>query len=138
MLLSQKKEDFFEDFLMDISSVLEDLCESGFRTVHDSTLQELKEKGETAANYGMQYLSELLLSLQEELSASRHKFYHSDSDALSYENKSASANSQDAFLYKENLFARPAKYYAELINYIELGREKTAYDKGKAYYLSDK
>lgn len=111
MLFSQKKEEFFENFFTDISSVLEDLCQSGFHTVHDSTLQELKEKGETAANYGMQYLSGLLFSLQEELSANRHKFYHGS-------------------------FARPAKYYTELIEYIELGKEKTAHDKGKSYYLS--
>ena len=56
---SKKKEDHFEDFFSDISSTLEDLCQSGFHTVHDSTLQELKERGETAAEYGMQHLSNL-------------------------------------------------------------------------------
>lgn len=105
-----EKEDWFEDFFADVSSVLEDLGQSGFRTVHDSTLQELREKGDTALQFGMGHLSELLLALQAELSRSRHSF-------------SANASS--------------AKYYAELIRYLDLGREKTAYDRGKNYYLGE-
>lgn len=105
-----EKEDWFEDFFADISSVLEDLGQSGFRTVHDNTLQELKDKGDTALQFGMPHLSGLLLALQAELSHSRHSF---------------SANTS------------PAKYYAELIRYIDLGKEKTAYDRGKNYYLGE-
>lgn len=110
---SKKKEDHFEDFFSDISSTLEDLCQSGFHTVHDSTLQELKERGETAAEYGMQHLSNLLLALREELSGSRHRV--------------SVDRSKDSLC---------AKYYTELVTYMELGREKTAYDRGKNYYLA--
>ena len=113
-MYSENKEDYFEEFFSDISLVLEDLCQSGFYTVHDSTLQELKEKGEFAAQCGMRHLSMLLLALQKELSQSRHKISDKKADHLS------------------------AKYYAELIRYIDLGKEKTAYDKGKNYYLNDK
>ena len=111
-MYSKKKEDYFEEFFSDIHSILEDLCQSGFHTVHDSTLQELKEKGKTAAGYGMQHLSGLLLALQEELSKCRHRISN-DKNA-------------DALL---------AEYYTELITYVELGREKTAYDRGRNYYL---
>ena len=112
-MYSDNKEAYFEEFFADIGSILEDLCQSGFHTVHDSTLQELKEKGEHAAQYGMQHLSGLLLALQEKLSRNRHQLSKDkDADSLS------------------------AKYYTELIKYIEAGREKTAFDKGKNYYLT--
>lgn len=118
----QNKEDYFEQFFMDISSLLEDLGQSGFHTVHDSTLQELKEKGETAAQCGMRYFSELLLSLQKELSLNRHKIH------------TASTGVQTASA-EESTDSRCAKYYTELIRSIKLGREKTAYDRGQNYYL---
>lgn len=108
--IKMEKEDWFEDFFADVGSILEDLGQSGFHTVHDSTLQELKEKGDTALQFGMEHLSELLLTLEAELSHSRHSF-------------SAAAS--------------PAKYYAELIRYVDLGREKTAYDRAKNYYLGE-
>lgn len=104
-------EDYFEELLANIDSALEDLCQSGFHTVHDSTLQELKELGETAIQCGMQYLSELLLALQEELSLRRHRI----SDTLKTDSSCA-------------------KYYTELIEYIDLGKEKIAWDKGRNYY----
>ncbi len=109
-MYAMEKEDYFEELFTEIGSLLEDLGQSGFHTVHDSTLQELKEKGETAAWCGMRHLSGLLLALQEELSRNRHEIRTTDS--LS------------------------AKYYTELIRYIDLGREKAAYDKGKNYYLN--
>ena len=105
-----KKEDYFENFFADIASVLEDLGQSGFRTVHDSTLQQLKDNGDTALQLGMGHLSELLLALQAELTGNRHNF---------------STNHLCA------------EYYARLIRYIDLGKEKTAYDKGKNYYLGE-
>lgn len=111
----QNKEDYFEEFMTDINSVLEDICQSGFHTVHDSTLQDLKEKRKAAAWYGMQHLSELLLALQEELSLRRHKI--SDTS---------------------NTDRSCATYYAELIEYIDLGKEKTAWDKAKTYYCNKK
>ncbi len=112
-MFSKSKEDFFEEFFSDINSILEDLCQSGFHTVHDSTLRELEEKGKDAAEYGMQHLSRLLLALQKELSESRHR---------------VSADKNKYFLC--------AEYYTELAAYVERGREKTAYDRGKNYYLT--
>ena len=106
------KEEFFEEFFIYISSILEDLCQSGFHTVHDATLQDLKEKGELASQCGMQHLSELLLTLQNELSQSRHSISNDKhADSLC------------------------AGYYTELVKYIETGKKRTAYDKGKNYYL---
>lgn len=108
MDMRTEKEDYFEDFFGDVTCILEDLGQSGFRTVHDSTLRELQERGDMAAQLGMEHLSALLLSLREELHKSRHQF---SSDAV------------------------PAKYYAKLLSYVALGREKTAYDRGKKYYM---
>ena len=118
----QNKEDYFEEFFTDIDSLLEDLGQSGVHTVHDSTLQELKVKGETAAQCGMRYLSELLLSLQKELSLNRHKVH---STGIGVQTASS----------EESTDSRCAKYYTELIRSIKLGKEKTAYDRGKNYYL---
>ena len=113
-MYSQNREDYFEEFFTEISSILEDLCQSGFHTVHDSTLQELGEKSDTAAQCGMRHLSELLNGLREELSANRHRISVTKSaDSLS------------------------AKYYTNLVKYMELGMEKTAYDRGKNYYLNE-
>lgn len=106
-------ETYFEEFFSDINSILEDICQSGFHTVHDSTLHDLKEKGETASQCGMQHLSELLLSMEEVLSQNRHRI------------------SKD-----KNADSLCAEYYTALIKSIELGREKTAYDKGKNYYFN--
>ena len=112
-MYAKKKEDYFEEFFSDISSIIEDLCQSGFHTVHDNTLQDLKERGKAAAEYGMHHLSRLLLALQEELSGSRHRI--------------STDKSKDSIC---------AKYYTELVTYTELGREKTAYDRGRDYYLN--
>lgn len=112
-MYSKNKESYFEEFFAEISSILEDLCQSGFHTVHDSTLRELKEKGEIAAQYGMKHLSGLLNDLHEELFANRHRI-----------NAAKSADSLSA------------KYYTKLIEYMEIGLEKTAYDRGKDYYLN--
>lgn len=114
-MFSENKEAYFEEFFADISSILEDVCQSGFHTVHDSTLQELEEKADTAAQCGMKYLSELLGALQEELFSNRHQI--------------SAAKSADSL---------SAKYYTKLVEYTKLGMEKTAYDRGKNYYLAER
>lgn len=151
-MYAMEKEDYFESFFTDISSVLEDLGQSGFHTVHDSTLRELKEKGEMAFQYGMKHLSELLLSLQEELSGNRHRFRSFDSsldsshdiNAQTIPKGSEHIPADEEYFHDadtqtkscgESADFRPTKYYTELIRYITLAREKTAYDKGKNYYL---
>lgn len=147
-----EKEDYFESFFTDISSVLEDLGQSGFHTVHDSTLRELKEKGEMASQYGMKHLSELLLSLQEELSGNRHRFRSSDNSMVSSHDINAQTipKGGEHILTDEEYFHdadtqtkscgesadfRCTKFYTELIRYIDISREKTAYDRGRNYYL---
>lgn len=147
-----EKEDYFESFFTDIASLLEDLGQSGFQTVHDSTLRELKEKGEMASQYGMKHLSELLLSLQEELSGNRHRFLPSDSfpdsshgidgktvskdgDHIPADGEYSHSTGSQTNLLGENSYSRCTKFYTELIRYIDIGREKTAYDRGRNYYL---
>lgn len=147
-----EKEDYFESFFTDIASLLEDLGQSGFHTVHDTTLRELKEKGEMASQYGMKHLSELLLSLQEELSGNRHRFLPPDSFPDSSHGMDAQTTSKDGehtppdgeYFHGtdtqtkscgESTDSRCTKFYTELIRYIDIGREKTAYDRGRNYYL---
>lgn len=113
-MYSQNREDYFEEFFTEISSILEDICQSGFHTVHDSTLQELEEKADTAAQCGMKHLSELLDGLREELFSNRHRI--------------SAAKSADSL---------SAKYYTKLVEYTKLGMEKTAYDRGKNYYINE-
>lgn len=110
----QNREDYFEEYFTDISSILEDICQSGFHTVHDSTLQELEEKADTAAQCGMKHLSELLGALREELFSNRHRI--------------SAAKSADSL---------SAKYYTKLVEYMQFGMEKTAYDRGKNYYINE-
>lgn len=109
----QNREDYFEEFFTEIDSILEDLCQSGFHTVHDSTLQELEEKADTAAQCGMKHLSELLGGLRKELFNNRHRI--------------SAAKSADSL---------SSKYFTKLIEYTKLGMEKTAYDRGKNYYIN--
>lgn len=113
-MFSENKEAYFEEFFADISSILEDICQSGFHTVHDSTLQELEEKADTAAQCGMKHLSELLDGLREELFSNRHRI--------------SAAKSADSL---------SAKYYTKLVEYTKLGMEKTVYDRGKNYYINE-
>lgn len=155
---------FFEDFIADTASLTEDICQSGFDTVHDQALHELKKKGEMAGWYGMAYLSELLLLLYEELSMRRHRFSGDKTampennlrenilvesnlhrNGLSESNLSEnglhgnepSAKQHNPSGHKESAPdqpASPAEIYVKLIKYLEYGKKKTAYDRGMYYY----
>lgn len=97
-----------EDITEEILSILEDLFQSGFSTVHDSTLEDITRAAKVTEQYGMEYLSELLSGLAEEITAGRHQM--------------------------ERKTTPMAKLYTRLNEYLYLCGQKTAYDKGKRYY----
>ncbi len=97
-----------EDMADEIRTLMADLCQSGFSTVHDSTLKDLQKSAALTAQYGMQYLSELLAALEENLAANRHR------------------------MQQEN--APLAGIYTEINEYLYLLRQKNEYSRGESYY----
>lgn len=97
-----------EDMADEIRSLMADLCQSGFSTVHDSTLKDLQKSAALTAQYGMQYLSELLAALEENLAANRHR------------------------MQQEN--GPLAGIYTEINEYLYLLRQKNEYSRGESYY----
>lgn len=109
MIETEAKEEVLDRVLSDILKLLEDLYQSGFDTVHDSTLEALQEAGKATEQYGMTCLSDLLRQLSEGLSMRRHQLERKE-DAL-------------------------AGLYTGINEYIYLCRQKAAYDRGRSYYL---
>lgn len=105
----RSKYEVIEDLAAEIGSLMEDLYQSGFDTVHDSTLKDIQNTAKLTEQYGMAYLSELLSGMAEEISLSRHRM----------ERKAASM----------------AGLYTNVSEYLYLCRQKTAYDRGKSYYM---
>lgn len=105
------KYDVIGELSEGILKLLEDLYQSGFDTVHDSTLEELNKSAELTGQYGMEYLSGLLGQITEELSARRH---------------------QTEERYQS--MASAAELYTRLNEYLYLSRQKAAYDRGLDYY----
>ena len=97
-----------ELLLADVADLLEDLYQSGFDTVHDSTLEALGRMAERTAVYGMELLSELLSQLTDGLAVRRHQIERKE-DSL-------------------------PGVYVKLNRYIDLCREKIERDKGIHYY----
>ena len=97
-----------EDMADEIRSLMADLCQSGFSTVHDSTLKGLQKSAALTAQYGMQYLSKLLAALEENLAANRHR------------------------MQQEN--GPLAGIYTEINEYLYLLRQKNEYSRGEDYY----
>lgn len=97
-----------EDMADEIRSLMADLCQSGFSTVHDSTLKGLQKSAALTAQYGMQYLSELLTALEENLAANRHR------------------------MQQEN--GPLAGIYTEINEYLYLLSQKNEYSRGESYY----
>ena len=110
---NQSKYEAIEELLNGIMELLEDLYQSGFDTVHDSTLKELERAVEQTGQYGMQYLSEMLGQLMSEIAAGRHQ------------TKEVHATDRKTIV---------AELYTKLIEYLYLGRQKAAYDRGAQYY----
>ncbi|HBA50190.1 MAG TPA: hypothetical protein DCZ91_20840 [Lachnospiraceae bacterium] len=104
------KYEAMEDLTAEAASLMEDLYQSGFDTVHDSTLKDIQKAAELTGQYGMAYLSELLSAMAEEISLSRHRM----------ERKTASM----------------AGLYTKVSEYLYLCRQKTAYDRGENYYCN--
>ena len=104
----RSKYDVMEEILHGISGLMEDLVQSGFDTVHDGTLEELHRAAQTTEQYGMARLSELLSGLFEQASAGRHQM--------------------------ETNTSHMAQLYTQVTEYLYLSQQKTAYDRGLAYY----
>ena len=100
--------DVMEDLTEEIMSLMEDLYQSGFDTVHDSTLKDIRKASELTEQYGMAWLSQMLASLAGEIEAGRH----------SLERKTADM----------------AGLYTDISEYLYLCGQKTAYDRGRKYY----
>lgn len=109
----RSKYEAIEDILDEIMKQLEDLYQSGFDTVHDSTLKDLTKAGELTEQYGMQYLSELLGRLVNEIAAGRH---------------------QTEEMHATEKKTVVAELYTSLNEYLYLSRQKAAYDRGMHYY----
>lgn len=103
------KEEALEQLLSDVENLLEDLYQSGFDTVHDSTLEALNNMVRRTAAYGMELLSELLSQLADGLTMRRHQMEKKE-DSL-------------------------ARVYTQLYRYVSVGRDKIECDKGVRYYL---
>lgn len=109
------KYEAIEGVLDEVLKLMEDLYQSGFDTVHDSTLRDLEKMTGLAGQYGMAYLSGLLRQMTDELSAGRHRTEELRNMAE-----------------KKGLVA---KLYTDLNEYLYLSRQKVIYDLGKHYYL---
>lgn len=103
------KYEAIEELAAEAASLLEDLFQSGFDTVHDRTLKSIQKNADLTAQFGMAYLSELLSGLGEEISLSRHRM--------------------------EKRTAALAGIYTNVNEYLYFCRQKAAYDRGKEYYL---
>ena len=104
------KEEALEQLLSDVENLLEDLYQSGFDTVHDSTLQALKNMIRRTAAYGMELLSELLSRLTDGLTMRRHQLEKKEDSLVGV--------------------------YTRLYQYVSVCRDKIECDKGVRYYLS--
>lgn len=106
--VDRSKYRVMEEMLDDITVIMEDLCQSGFQTVHDATLQGLKKAKEQAGQYGMTYLAGLLADFYDEISAGRHQM--------------------------QVRTERMAELYTKISEYLYLCRQKNEYNQMLDYY----
>lgn len=104
----KSKYQAMEELAAEVQGLMEDLYQSGFDTVHDATLRDMKRAAQLAGQYGCAGLAELLFCLYEEISLSRHQIVRQT--------------------------GRLAELYAKINEYLYLCRRKTAYDRGLDYY----
>ena len=102
------KEEALEQLMCDVESLLEDLYQSGFDTVHDSTLKALNDMTSRTAAYGMELLSGLLTQLADGLAMRRQQLKKQEDCLLGV--------------------------YAQIDWYVGVCREKIERDKGRGYY----
>ena len=93
----------------DVLDLMEELYQSGFDVVHDSTLQRLDKSVKQTGQYGMKYLSELLEQLAGEISAGRHQM--------------------------EKRPEQMMELYVEINEYLYLCEQKVTYDQGREQYI---
>ena len=93
----------------DVLALMTELCQSGFDTVHDSTIQGMEQAAVKTRRYGMKYLSELLEELTGYISAGRHQM--------------------------ERKTAQIAELYTQNNEYLYLCRQKVTYDRGMERYV---
>lgn len=103
------KEDAIQQLLYEVESLMEDLYQSGFDTVHDSTLGALQNMQKQTTAYGMQLLSDMLLQLTDGLTMRRHQI-----------------KKKEDFLIN---------IYTNINQYVYLCKEKIECDKGVHYYM---
>ena len=107
-LARRSKFEVVEDLAAEVMSLMEDLCQSGFDTVHDSTLKDIRKAAECTEQYGMAWLSQMLASLAGEIEAGRHRM--------------------------ERKTTAMAVLYTDISEYLYFCRQKSAYDRGRDYY----
>ena len=103
------REEAIQQLLYDVESLIEDLYQSGFDTVHDSTLKALQNMQKQTVAYGMQLLSDMLLQLTDGLIMRRHRIKKEEDSLIDI--------------------------YTEVNQYICLCKEKIECDKGVHYYM---
>lgn len=107
----KSKEEALKDVVDEVFRLMGDLYQSGFDTVHDSTLAELDKYAKYTGQYGMEYLSGMLAHLVSEISAERHQM-----------RKNTSVE---------------ADIYTSLNEYLYICRQKMMYDIGMEYYKEE-
>ncbi len=104
----KSKFEVMDELAEEVLGLMEDLYQSGFDTVHDTTLRDMKKAAQLAEQYSCAGLAELLSGLYEGISAGRHQM--------------------------EKQTGRLAELYEKTNEYLYLCRQKTAYDRGLEYY----
>ena len=111
MVIDVKKEEALGELLKEAEELLEDIYQGGFTTVSESCEQELERLRKKADAYGMEIFSRLLTQFQEQYTAGRHRMQ----------------TEQKACLHA----------FALVCTYVELARERNAYDVAAAYYAME-
>lgn len=97
-----------EEILDEVEALLLELFQSGFSTIYDSTLKEMKEQSGKAEQIGLLLLSEMLDTLYSKLEQDRHQMNTEIQEML--------------------------KLYQQIYQYLIISRERTELDKGVCYY----
>ena len=103
------KEAVLQQLMCDVENLMEDLYQSGFDTVHDSTLEAIKTMQKQTAAYGMQLLSDMLLQLANGLTMRRHQIKKKEDSLINV--------------------------YTNVNQYVHLCKGKIECDKGVCYYI---
>lgn len=95
--------------LAEISQQIEDLYQSGFDAIHDSTLAMLRQWAERAEESGLAFLGTQLGKLCREIEVCRHSLHPVHGEELGI--------------------------YVKIVEYLWLARRKTEFDLAEAYYV---